>query len=75
MPIRIKNDIVHVPDEIGKTSIDVRVGFIILMDNLLMLFEVLPNVSPVLLLIFKPFSKVCIHRWIRALMDFGVFFL
>ena len=40
-----------------------------------MLFEVFPNVSPVLLLVFKPFPKVCIDRWIRALMDFGVLFL
>ena len=76
MPNRIKNNLVHVPDEIWKASINiVGIRFIILMDNLFMLFEVFPDVSPVLFLVFKPFPEVCIHRWIRALLDFGVFLL
>jgi hypothetical protein len=75
MPVGIKNDFVHVYNVGTETFCERSLRLLLVcVDDLLMLFEALSNLSPVLLLEFLPFVEVCVIRRVWAFSHLGVLF-
>lgn len=75
MPVRIKNDLIHVSNVGSETFCERSLRLLLVcVDDLLMLFKALSDLSPVLLLEFLPFVEVCVIRRVWAFCHLGVLF-